>query len=288
LVGSGTEVDYGERGVFSLRTKETTSDEAGEFSLSGVGRGRLQLVADHERLGRSKPVFATGSTTVEEPVELVLGAHAVLQGTLDVVGEPGEVVTVTAQSRDAPFVAYGVEPNDKRVYRFDRLAAGEYMVSATTGSPVEGIVFQGRAVELTAGEVSTLNFEAKYGAHELLVRPGEDADGSGLIMVITASGAITGATLPELFAAVVERPAGFWAWNMVVAGSAARVRYVSQGLHTVCAAELPTSVTNVLDALEYIQLKGVSVRTRCQAVGVTGGSDVQTIELDWTERSERQ
>lgn len=142
------------------------SDASGRFVLPGVGAAARALAAEHDVFGRSAFVPIDASLDGTTLVRLVLQPAATLEGQVSKSGSAAEgfVLVVKDPSRSASFTA--ISDAEGR-YRFQRLPAGEYQLSALNQSSAGDYDLQRRSVRLEPGQLAREDFEFHGGNVEL-------------------------------------------------------------------------------------------------------------------------
>ncbi|HEY7957096.1 MAG TPA: carboxypeptidase-like regulatory domain-containing protein, partial [Polyangia bacterium] len=150
-------------------TKTATSDQNGAFVINGVGARDLALIADHPTAGRS-PVVHVPASSDSTSIDLKLVPFGSIQGTVTRNHTPLPGVTVNASpsslANNSNFV---VQTGADGSFRFDRLAADTYVVSAMLGAnSLSGVSLNnGVSATVTAGATATANID--LGADPVLI-----------------------------------------------------------------------------------------------------------------------
>ncbi|HTM23172.1 MAG TPA: carboxypeptidase regulatory-like domain-containing protein [Kofleriaceae bacterium] len=279
LFGSGSSSKaafnpFGGEGV-----KETTTDDAGSFTLMGVGTGDLSLVAEHETQGRSLTLAIRGTRESVHDLELQLQPFGALEGVVTSAGKPVEGVRIGAQSQSAPGAVFGVATGSDGKFRYDRLAPDTYKVSVVTGGMMSQMGFHSRVVTVQSGQTAKLTLEVTEGAIALTVQPKADKP-TGFAIVNAVRGAIAVHSARELEAAIAAMGEGFSALSMSIRGNPARLENLQPGDYTVCVTPYPTEVSGMSDIMGYMQREGDNLKVFCEKTTVAADPTEQTTVIE--------
>lgn len=281
LFGSGTRTNVGNGGGGPMRgaSKDTITDEKGEFSLAGVGSQELALVAEHEAIGRS--------TTVQVPpgdqpvaIDLKLAPFAVIEGKVTSGGKPAEATGVNVSSQNVPNTNYIVQTGPDGTFRFDHLAPDTYLVQAVTGrGPMMGMGMHTVVVSVGPSETKSVTIDVPVGTATLVVK-GKSRDGRPVSgQVRTVKGPITATTARALEREVAASGAPFSNISIMIAGNPVRVSGLTPGAYTACVVAMPTEVRGMGAAMDYIGREGDNLPVSCGTANVAGAEQELTIDV---------
>jgi protocatechuate 3,4-dioxygenase beta subunit len=265
--GSGTSTGQGRGHPLARDTKRATTDENGDFAISGIGLGDMNIVADHETLGRSIPYTVQMSSESITALTLAILKTGFLEGTVRRLGTPEPDVFVTATSVKAPSVAFSVATGPDGTYRFDRLAPDSYRVKAmAAGSPMRGMSFYSALVDVLPDSKATLDIDLEAGATTLNVALTADEELNFSRLTILA-GAVQAATAREL-EAVVGAGTGFEGFGMSIRGQPAQAKGLNAGQYSVCATVYPPQVKGMGGVMDYMKREGDNLIVQCESVTI--------------------
>ena len=280
IVGTGT-TSAAQVGPMSAGTKQDTTDANGAFSLTGLGEGDLSIVAEHETLGRSRPLRLP--TVMPDQTELVLTLEATgsLAGVLRQGGKPTEGMMVACQPTSSPGSTYTVVTGPDGSYRFDRLAPGTYNVSATVGTPMTGLHFYSKQVEVPAGQQVTLDLDIDPGSLTLSVTLTPRTGTVGMAIVWLLSGSISATTSNDLALKVATVGPGASQW-VLASMATAKFSTVRPGAYSMCAIPFPVEVKGMMVMMGYRERHGDSLPAFCKPVTLQPAPEQQaaTIQID--------
>ena len=278
LFGSGTRTNVGNGGGGPMRgaSKDTITDERGEFSLAGVGAQELALVAEHESIGRSTTVqVPAGDTPVA--IDLKLAPFAVIQGKVTSGGKPAEATGVNVSSQNVPATNYIVQTGPDGTFRFDHLAPDTYLVQAVTGrGPMMGMGMHTIVVAVGPAETKTVAIDIPAGTAALLVK-GKSADGRPVSgQVRTVNGPVTARTARAMERELAATGPSFSNISIMIAGNPVRVANLPAGQYTACVVAMPTEVRGMGAAMDYLSREGDNLPVSCGQATV-GATDMELV-----------
>ncbi len=270
--GSGTSTGQGRGHPLARETKRATTDENGDFAISGIGLGDMNIVADHETVGRSIPTTVQMSNESITALTLTILKVGSLTGTVRRSGTLEPDVSVTATSIKAPSVAFSVATGPDGSYRFDRLAPDSYRVKAMAGgSPMRGMSFYSALVDVPPDTKATLDIDLDAGGTTLNVALTADEELNFSRLTILG-GAVQAATAREL-EAIVGAGTGFEGFGMSIRGQPAQAKGLSAGQYSVCATVYPPQVTGMGGVMDYMKREGDNLNVQCEMVTIADAAE---------------
>ncbi len=265
----------------SQNIKSTETDENGEFSISGVGSGQVNLLAEHDTLGRTAPVNVPASEESTVGLELIMTEPGALEGIVTVDGKPEGGIRISCQSQTVPSAMFGVATGEDGKFRFDKLAPDSYMVSAMSGgNPMRGMSFNdGKQVVIEPGQTATVSFEIETGSDIVVTFAPTNGD-MGSAQVFTAQNAsITAKTAAQLQVQIATRTGGQSTFGIAIGGQPKRISGIAPGKHTVCAVPMPRELRGMRDSMDYLAREGDNLPVYCTKVSVTAEVPEVQVEL---------
>jgi len=248
------------------------TDQSGAYSLHGEGHWNLFLVAEHERLGRSRPVEVPAGTR-DARVDLTLESFGALEGSVIARRAPQSGVTVSVSS---PGLRLAVVTGDDGTFRFDRLAPDRYLVRAERVGR-RGSVAQ--TVKVASGAVAKVTFEAIGGSNLRVQALLADGTKPGFAMMRFSETPFSARTLSALEDESISRAVGFQG-QATAPGGLAEIRDVPAGSLSVCAAGTPPGVATLQAVGAYLGRMVTRMRVGCVTIEVGSGVDKSvTLEI---------
>lgn len=280
IVGTGT-TSSAQVGPMAAGTKQDTTDANGAFSITGFGEGDLSIVAEHETLGRSRPLRLPTAMPDQTQLVLTLEATGSLAGVLRQAGKPTEGMMVACQPTSSPGSTYTVTTGPDGSYRFDRLAPGTYNVSATVGMPMTGLHFYSKQAQVPAGQQVTVDLDIDPGTLTFSVTLTPRTGTVGMAIVWLLTGSISATTNNELAMKVAAAGPSASQWMFASMGTA-KFTTVSPGAYSICAIPFPVEVKGMMMMMGYRERHGDSLPAFCKAVTLQPAPDQQaaTIAVD--------
>lgn len=270
IFGSGSRTSTGGGGGGPMRgaMKSATTDDRGEFSLSGVGSQELAIVAEHDAIGRSTTLQVPPG---EAPValDLALQPFAALDGLVTSGGKPAEATGVNVTAQNVPNTNYMVQTGPDGTFRFDHLAPDTYLVQAMTGrGPMMGMGMHTVVVTVGPAETKRVTIDIPVGTSNLTVR-GKSADGRPVSgMVRTVKGVVTARTARALDHELAASGAPFAAMSVMIAGNPVRVAALAAGSYSACVVAMPSELRGMGPAMDYLSREGDNLPVACAPVEV--------------------
>ncbi len=283
LFGSGSSTSANSRfGPPGTRSNKTvTTDDSGEFFIHGVASSDINLIAEHETQGRTLPVTVPGSKESTYDVILTMEATGALEGIVTMGGQPADSVRISCQSQDVPGAIFGVATGADGKFRFDKLAPGNYMVSAMTGgNPMRGMGFHdGKQVAIVSKQTSRVALDIGQGNIQLSVTLKPTEGELNFAQIFSVQSEVTATTAKEMSQQMANRDGGYSSFGMSMAGRPAVIRDLSPGNYTVCAAPYPNEVQGMRPTLDYMEREGDNMKIFCRGVTVTEQPEQQEVVI---------
>lgn len=281
LTGTGGSLATGDdlRASFDGATRTTTSDENGEFVLSGVGNQDLAIAAELTDQGRSPAVRIPGQLD-DSRVDLVIQPFGAIEGTVSYHDAPADAASVIATAQNVPSSRFSVVTGPDGAFRFDRLAPDRYLVQASASrGRFLGVGGTSHLVDVTARGTARVPLAIPAGAKvrvSVVVATGAQP----ITVVRAAHGTLRAATAGELATEIAGLGEVWSAVAPMRPGGPAVLDDVPPGLLSVCAIALPAEITNPADAGAYQARAGDGLPVTCSTTTVVEGSDATaTISL---------
>jgi protocatechuate 3,4-dioxygenase beta subunit len=278
LIGNGAQASMNLGGAgspFGGTTKSTTTASDGTFSLAGLGSGDLTIVADEPTLGRSPALRVTPDAPNQSQLVLTLAPPGALFGTVTSGGKPVEGTIISCQSTTTPGAISAVTTGPDGTYRYDRLAADTYKVSATIGMPLMGMKFYSQVATVPSGGQARADLAADGGSITLTVTAQPASGKLGLAIAWLANGAVTATNASALSLQMAALGAGASQLSISLTGGAITYSDVIPGAYSICVVPFPSDVP-ASAAMNYVQLHGQTLPAFCQSEVVTPAPAAQT------------
>lgn len=276
--GSSNTAQFGGGPPGRSNNREATTDEAGGFTISGLGPADISVVAEHPDLGRSTTVRLQRGQTDESALVLQLAGFGTLVGKATDADGPAAETVITAQSATAANATYSVSTGPDGTYRFDRLAPDTYKVSAMLGMPMRGMTFHSTQAIVTTGKEARADLTVKKGDVTLIVtakaRSGDFKGGYAWLV----SGVVAASNGRELNNRLAGQVDGTSTIGIMFGGRPANYDEVLPGSYTVCAAAIPAEVAGQ-QAMNYLERHGDEMPVACKAVTVKPTPKTQEVEV---------
>jgi protocatechuate 3,4-dioxygenase beta subunit len=264
--------------------KETVTDEAGDFTMYGVGRGDLSIVAEHDAAGRSSSMLLPGSSQSVTGLSLVLQPFGSLEGTVTKGGKPAADVIVSASSLTASGAVFAVGSGEDGVFRFDRLAPDRYKVSAMTGRmPMLGMGFHSKTAEVVSGKTGHVDLVIDSGSVKLTLELVETTGKKiNFAYVAAVKGKVKSKTSRALQAEIGALGDGFWKQAFSIGGMPVTLTELTPGAYSLCAVPYPVEVTGMAGIMDYGEREGDNLAVYCMSQSVTAEPLEQKARLEMT------
>jgi hypothetical protein len=266
LIGSGSELSQG--GLFGGGgLKSATSDEDGNYVLSGVGAGGLVIAADHAD-GRTAMVrLPAGDQSMT--LDLVLRPAGALEGKVSSSGKPVSGTMVIASPQQAARGNLMVQTGEDGGYRFDKLAADTYRVSALERSGMMGGGMHAKVVTVEPEKTAHLDLEIPAGGVtvSLRVAPPAGVTVTAAQVFLVTGGKIVATTADQFIDAFGELGDGAAHQGWILKGEPAKLANVAPGGYSACAIPIPGDINSPRDMMKLRDQMNKLV-VACQPVAI--------------------
>ena len=209
---------------------------------------------------------------------LRLAPFGVLTGRVTDADGPAAETVVTAQSVTAANAIYSVATGPDGTYRFDRLAADTYKVSAMLGTPMRGMAFHSKQTVVHGGAEARLDLSVDKGGVKLTVSAkatgGEFRGGFAWLV----GGEISATNGRELGLRLAAQPDGLSTFSIMFGPAPAVFEDLAAGGYTVCVSALPKEAAGP-QAMTYLERHGDELPATCKPVTLTAAPAQQTAEV---------
>ena len=237
LLGDGKSLASSALQTFGDRmgVRQTRTDGEGRYTINGIGKEKeLVIAAEHDAEGRS-PTQVVPAGPQSPVVDLELAGTGSLGGVVRAGGKPAGEVAVIATSPAAAKQNIMVQTSQDGRYQIDRLAAGDYKVTAMRGTGMGATMAAARA-KVEPGKRSEVDIEIAVGDVTLVVDVKPRGDGKiDLAQVFLFTGKVSatnGKQVNEAFLAASE--SGGAKVQNAIGANPARFTEVSPGEHSLC------------------------------------------------------
>jgi hypothetical protein len=217
-----------------LGMRQATSDADGQYSIIGIGKDKdLVLASEHESEGRSPPVkIPLGEDSVT--IDLRLGPTGSLAGVVTAGGKPAAVqvlATAPGVARQNIVVTSGADG----AYQIERMAAGEYKVSAMVGAGM-GMTMAAKRVRIDPGKQARLDIDVPIGDITLSIQVEPKGEGTiDAAQIFLFAGKVSVDNAKSLNEAITSaNEAGGVQIEFERGTTPARFTNVSSGSHSLC------------------------------------------------------
>lgn len=259
-------------------TRESETDDRGEFVLLGVGANKLFVSAESLERGRSQPLELPPGDESVSGIVLSLDAFGALAGRVVKAGAPVESVLVNARPLTASGVFYGGQSGADGRFRFDKLAPGTYKVSSTKTS-LSGMSFQAVAATVVSGKTTEVELDLGGGDLALQVAIVPTGGTIAFATVALCKATIAPGTAAELTAAMAAIDHGYSAMGMSFQGSPAEFKQLTPGHYTACVVAYPPSVGDFSEARLYAEKHEAKQAIACVPVELVAESPDSRVEI---------
>ena len=279
LIGTGESLSLSRDSTMDemMKIRRATTDDNGYFRIRGTSSKAMVIAAEHPDTGRSRPLqIAKGPDDIELKLELV--PTGTVKGHVSKGDKPAANVAIVATPSEARMQLVTGQADDKGNYVLDRLAVGQYEVSAFFGAQ-----FQSRAVTrkivIKAGETQKVDLSLVVGDITLTVsvqpKPGAVVNATQLFLL---PGHVSPANGQELNNAYLGRE-----------GSGAASKFSMENVDTTFDELVPMEMTlcglpitgDMSDAQFLLRLQeaGAELEIVCKSLTITETPATQTVEI---------
>jgi uncharacterized GH25 family protein len=228
-----------------ISIKQAATGADGRFTIAGVESNQQVMSAEHEQRGRATIAeIAPGKTDIE--LTLTLQPFASLQGTLRADSRPISGA-IALRASNAPNAQFAVDTGPDGTYRFDRLAAGKYLLFGVQlgGSEMDREHSHLQTVALEPGQSATLDIDLSTGSIALTVvlrSPGDTVEYGLVSAVLLLPGTVLPSTMPATLdegrKALSQLGAGQVSDAWIVSNRRVKMDRMKPGRYVVCAIPL--------------------------------------------------
>ncbi|WP_428268022.1 carboxypeptidase regulatory-like domain-containing protein [Haliangium sp.] len=251
-----------------LGVRRSRSDGDGRFLLPGIGAGRLVLVAEHAEHGRS-PAQTITPGRADLDLELRLAAFGAVEGVVTLGGEP-TTAAVTIGSTTNPDHITMVRTGADGRFVADRLAAGRYKISASSG--MLSASSAATAVDVGPGASTQVTLDIPQGDLTLTVQvAGEAGAEISAAQVFAISGQVTATTVAALNQLILsDEAATSYKMMFSFGGQPAVFSKLQAGPLSVCVVPIGGDLNDPAFA-QRLQRHADALAVHCHTVDVTPG-----------------
>ncbi len=268
--------------------RSTTTDEQGNFVLTGFEPGRLTVVAAKDGLGRSVSLTLRPSSESEQ-VDLILEPVGRLRGTITLDGKPLADTAVVANPEAATTSNFFVVTGPDGSYAFDQLTAGKYIIYPMIGGGRGPRDMHIKAATVVAGKDSTIDVSVSTGSLSLeLTVAADDKSAIAFAQVFVigaayaadhASTLLDGGTMVRELG--LEKPVPVFL--RPAASGRTTVNKLSPGTYSACVVPIPIDPANPQAAMKDLREKMATLPMKCETYELTGNlSRTVTVPAAWT------
>lgn len=271
LFGSGSSAKA-EFGMMTRGMRDTTTNDKGEFSVSGVGLGSVSVLAEHAERGRSLPIELRVGDPREGSLTIDILPFGALIGVVRKDGKVAENVFISAQSVTAPDAMFNVASGPDGTYRFDKLAPDTYKVSAALGMPMTGMQFFSKTVAVKSGGTANLDIEVAKGTLTLTADLSAPSGKVGAALLYLIGGTIAAKNGADLARMSADLPSGYSSFAIYM-GKAKTFGELTAGTYTLCAMPYPIDLAP-MDTMAYGERHGDDMPVFCKTQAIDANRTV--------------
>jgi hypothetical protein len=276
--GSSNTANFGGGPPGRSNNREATTDETGQFAISGLGPADMTLVAEHPDVGRSAAFRSQRGVNDENAVILTLAGFGSLVGKATDGEGPAADTIITVQAASGAMSMYSVATGPDGTYRFDKLAPDIYKVSAMLGMPMRGLTFYSTQATVVSGKEAHADLAVVKGDITLTVSAkaatGEMKGGLAWL----AAGTVTGTTGREIQTKLAGKE-GVSKMEPMIMGRPVSYKELPAGPYTVCVSAFPAEVQGMQAVMTYLERHGDELPAVCKPVTVTAQPKTQSLEV---------
>jgi protocatechuate 3,4-dioxygenase beta subunit len=256
-----------------MGVRRTTSDERGNYRLRGIGENEWTIVADHPEIGRAiGQLVAKGTENAE--LDLALQPVGGVRGLVSVNGEPSAGVNVLITSEEGSAHIVIVKSDERGAYYAERVAAGNFKISAMKGSGGSSSMAATTAT-VKAGEVVEADLTIEEGDISLEVTisgvEGATIDAAQVFLFRGAADVKTGGELNKLFLSEASNAKMGFAFGK----ASAKFTKVTPANYSVCIIPINGDMNDPSFA-QKLQRHVSEIAVYCQQLNITETPDAQT------------
>lgn len=257
--------------------RTTTSDQTGEFILTGLAAGELAVMAEHETAGRSLgSVLAVGPAD-PAPITLRLRRFGSLSGIVTSRGTPVAHISVSETSPGTNMQVTFTETDDEGRFTMPRVTEGPHILHAIDRQPMLSMVTSSTTVTVVAGAKADVTIDLPAAGIRLTVEirplPDNRVDGAEVFLV---AGTVTFQNGKQLSDAFLQgRGRARKLWNPEISGLTVFEDIVA-GDYSVCVIPLTGSLRDPT-LMQRIERDSEALAVYCKAVRIAAAPDTQRV-----------
>ncbi len=169
LIGNGESMtlEIGQQLDERLGVRRTTTDQRGEFRISGIGKDDGVVAAEQADQGRSHPVDVPGGED-DAVVELALAPLGAVEGIVRHNGEPAAQAALILGSTASGRQSTRAQTGPDGTFALGKVPAGTYKLTAMLGTGL-GANMTSKPVEVGPGETARVELDLRTGNIEVKV-----------------------------------------------------------------------------------------------------------------------
>lgn len=279
LVGSSSSVTMSSQTSTDemMGIRRAVTDSSGRYRIRGLGPAELVAAAEHPERGRSRPASV--------PAQLAVVSHdfrLVPTGTVTGVVKKGDAplpkVGVVATPSEATTQLVAVQADDKGQFRFDKLAAGDYLISAVVSSGFDAKKVSARA-QVTGGAEVAVELVLETGDVTLEARavPAEGAKVDNVQLFLFA-GAVSPATGKEVNEIFLGSEGTGGDMKFTEPNTTVSFKELVPGKKTLCAIPITGDMQDP-QFMQRLQEHATLIKVYCDPVEVKASPAVQSLSI---------
>lgn len=279
VVGSGQSVTMSSDESLdeTMRIRRAHTGDDGRFRIRGLADDELVAVAEHPDAGRSLPVTVPkGPARVERDIRLAPVGSVV--GSVTKGGEPVPAVAVIAASVENRSQMSVSRTDDKGKFRIERLAAGDYNVSAMLSSGMSASGVSQRAT-VSGGHETRVDLVVEVGDVTLVVdvepEPGAKVDSAQLFLFRGEANPKNGKEVNDAF---LGAQASGSAMKFASPGTETRFAEQPPGPRTLCAIPITGDMSDP-KFLQRLQEEALHLEVTCAPLEIAPSPAEQRFKL---------
>lgn len=280
LVGGGNSITMSAQASLdeAMGLHRSTTDSGGHFRVRGLGDIELVAAAEHPDKGRSRPIkLPRELASIESELRLV--PTGAVFGVVKKGSSPAPGLQVVATPAEAPSQVSVVQSDKDGAFRFDRLAAGDYQITAlfTAGFTSAKKVTENAAVT-GGGEVEiALVLEVGDVTLDAAVVPAKGAkvDAAQLFLFAGEQSPKTGEDVTAIFVGQTGSGADM---QFTAPGKTASFKEQKPGAKTLCAIPITGDMQDP-QFMQRLQQHADKIKVYCKGLTVEATPPTQSVSI---------